>query len=87
MANPEPTFITKNLRVEALKIIGKDGKHLKLSLKPKDSSFWIDAIAFGMGELNAIEIGDEIEVAYTLDLNEWNGNKKLQLKVKDIKKN
>ena len=25
MANPEPTFITKNLRVEALKIIGKDG--------------------------------------------------------------
>lgn len=87
MANPEPTFITKNLKVESLKIIGKDGKHLKLSLKPKDSSFWIDAIAFGMGELNQIKIGDEIEVAYTLDLNEWNGNKKLQLKVKDIKKN
>lgn len=87
MANPEPTFITKNLKVETLKIIGKDGKHLKLSLKPKDSSFWIDAIAFGMGELNQIKIGDEIEVAYTLDLNEWNGNKRLQLKVKDIKKN
>lgn len=87
MANPEPTFITKNLKVEGLKVIGKDGKHLKLSLKPKDSSFWIDAIAFGMGELNQIKIGDEIEVAYTLDLNQWNGNKKLQLKVKDIKKN
>ena len=87
MANPEPTFVTKGLKVEGLKVIGKDGKHLKLNLKPNDSSFWIDAIAFGMGELNQIKIGDEIKVAYTLDLNEWNGNKKLQLKIKDIKKN
>ncbi len=86
MANPEPTFVTKNLTVESLKIIGKDGKHLKLSLKPKDSSFWIEAIAFGMGELNSIEIGDEVDVAYTLNVNEWSGNKKLQLKVRDIKK-
>jgi len=86
MANPEPTFLTKNLIVENLKVIGKDGKHLKLNLKSKDSNFWIEAIAFGMGELNSIDIGDEVDVAYTLDVNEWNGNKRLQLKVKDIKK-
>ena len=87
MANPEPTFLTKNLIVESLKVIGKDGKHLKLNLKSKDLNFWIEAIAFGMGELNSLEIGDEIDAVYTIDLNEWNGNKKLQLKVKDIKKN
>lgn len=85
MANPEPTFLTKNLIVENLKVIGKDGKHLKLNLKSKDSSFWIEAIAFGMGELNTLEIEDKIDVVYTIDVNEWNGNKKLQLKVKDIK--
>ena len=67
-----------------MRIIGKDGKHLKLSLKPKDSSFWIEAIAFGMGELNSIEIEDEVNVAYALNVNEWNGNKKLQLRIKDL---
>ena len=40
-----------------------------------------------MGELNALRIGDEIDVVYTIDVNEWNGNKKLQFKIKDIKKN
>lgn len=85
MANPEPTFLTKNLIIESLRVIGKDGKHLKLNLKSKDSNFWIEAIAFGMGELNSLEVGDEIDAIYTIDLNEWNGNKRLQLKVRDIK--
>ncbi|MBI3984781.1 MAG: single-stranded-DNA-specific exonuclease RecJ [Candidatus Levybacteria bacterium] len=86
MANPEPTFVTRNLTVESLRIIGKDGKHLKLGLKPKYSSFWLDAIAFGMGELNSFKIKDVVDVVYTLEENEWNGNKRLQLKVKDIRK-
>lgn len=51
------------------------------------SNFWIEAIAFGMGELNSIKIGDNIDVAYTIDVNEWNGNKRLQLKIKDLRKN
>lgn len=85
MANPEPTFLTKNLIIESLRVIGKDGKHLKLNLKSKDSNFWIEAIAFGMGELNSLKIGDEIDIVYTIDVNEWNGNKRLQLKVRDIK--
>ncbi len=84
MANPEPTFLTKSMRIESLRIIGKDGKHLKLGLKPKYSNFWFDAIAFGMGEQNTLQIGNEIDVVYTLDENIWNGNTRLQLKVKDL---
>lgn len=38
-----------------------------------------------MGELvGEIKTGDKIDVAYALDENTWNGNAKLQLKVKDI---
>ncbi|MCL4354921.1 hypothetical protein M1349_05700, partial [Patescibacteria group bacterium] len=33
MANPEPTFLTKNLIIENTRLVGNDGKHLKLKLK------------------------------------------------------
>ena len=44
-----------------------------------------EAIGFGMGELAMqIKKGDEIDVVYAIDENTWNGNTKLQLKLKDI---
>jgi single-stranded-DNA-specific exonuclease len=87
MANPEPTFLTENLIVESMKLVGNDGKHLKLSLKTKTSNLRFEGIAFGMGEGNGFKIGDSVDVVYTLDENEWNRNKNLQLKIKDMKKN
>lgn len=51
----------------------------------KNDEIIFDAIAFSMGELiEEIHIDDEIDVAYVIDENEWNGRKNLQLKVKDI---
>lgn len=45
----------------------------------------LDAIAFNRGQLAAgLRVNDKIKIAYTIDLNEWNGEKKIQLKVKDI---
>jgi single-stranded-DNA-specific exonuclease len=44
-----------------------------------------DAIAFSFGDLfKQLSSDTKIDVAYTIDMNEWNGNRKLQLKVKDI---
>jgi single-stranded-DNA-specific exonuclease len=84
MGNSEPMFLTENLRVEDIRLVGKDGKHLKLGLKSVNGKYF-NGIAFGMGEV-PISIGDSISVVYTLELDEWNGNKKLQLKIKDLKK-
>ena len=84
MKNPEPTFLSKNLIIEDLRLIGNRSKHLKLYLKPQGLNFGFDAIAFGMGEENGFKIGDRIDIVYNLSENEWNGNKKLQLKIKDI---
>jgi single-stranded-DNA-specific exonuclease len=84
MGNPEPTFATKDVTIVEMRVLGKESNHLKLFLRKDKTSF--DAIAFGFGELaRELKIGDKIDVAYNIDINEWNGNKKLQLKVKDIK--
>ncbi len=85
MANPEPLFLSENLRVADIKLVGKEGKHLKLGLKTINGKYF-ESIAFGFGSKNTFSLGDNVSVVYTLDLNEWNGNKKLQLKIKDIKK-
>jgi len=84
MGNPEPIFATRGVTIEGMRVIGREGNHLKLVLSHKSKSF--EAIAFGMGELAAnLTIGDKIDVAHCLDENTWNGETKLQLKVKDIK--
>ena len=87
MGNPEPTFISKGVMVEDIRLVGAEGKHLKLKFRIQNSEFRIDGIGFGMGALSSkIHIGDKVDIVYTIDENEWNGEKRLQLKVKDLLK-
>ena len=80
LGNPEPVFATKNVIVESIRLIGAKQNHLKLKL----SSF--DAVGFGMGELyGKIKQGMTVDIAYTIDMNQWNGNTSLQMKLRDIK--
>jgi single-stranded-DNA-specific exonuclease len=77
--SPEPVFATRGVTVSDTRLVGKDGKHLKLRV----SSF--DAIAFGMGKLlPQLAPGKPVDIAYTVDMNVWNGKKSLQLKLRDI---
>jgi single-stranded-DNA-specific exonuclease len=77
--SPEPVFVTRGVTVSDTRLVGAQGKHLKLRV----SSF--DAIAFGMGNLYPkLKSGTVIDIAYTIDMNIWNGRKSLQLKLRDI---
>jgi single-stranded-DNA-specific exonuclease len=77
--NPQPLLATKNLKVSDIRTVG-GGKHLKFKAEG------IDAIAFGMGEWSEIlKSGQLINLAYFLEINKFNGQEILQLKVKDIK--
>ena len=77
--SPEPVFATRGAIIEEARLVGADGKHLKLRI----SSF--DAIAFGMGNLSPqLKNGAVVDIAYTIDMNSWNGRKSLQLKLRDI---
>ncbi len=86
MANPQPVFLTEKVIIEDIRLVGQEGKHLKLKVKSQKSKVGIDAIAFGFGELSQkLHIGDKINIVYSIEDDSWNGNRRLQLKIKDLK--
>ena len=80
--NPEPVFVSEGLRVSSSRAVGRDGKHLKLSVTDGYSHF--DAIAFQLGKLQP-SLPEFVDLLFTFELNDFNGRKNLQLKVRDIR--
>jgi len=77
----------KNLIVEDLRKVGNGEKHLKLSLKATDGTPKIfEAIGFNMTNgFSHLQIGDRADFIFTISQDCWNGNKKIQLKLIDLK--
>ncbi|MDK2835584.1 MAG: single-stranded-DNA-specific exonuclease [Thermosediminibacterales bacterium] len=83
IGNPAPVFITEKLKVENLWWVGKKANHLKIKASDGKKSF--DCIAFNMEEFNnKITRNCLVDLAYCLEVNEWNGKYNIQLKIKDI---
>lgn len=87
--NFEPIFVSRDVRVLQVRSIGKENKHLKLRLgsagTPLTQSQALDAVAFNLGSMAAaLQPDTMIDIAYTIDMNAWNGKTTLQLKIKDI---
>lgn len=85
--NREPVFLMKNLIINELKLVGNGEKHLKLFLRCQDGSPKIfEAIGFRLGgKVSEFKTGDSVDAVFNLQQDEWNGNKKIQLKLVDFK--
>lgn len=81
--NPEPIFMSKNLKVVDKRLVGKENKHVKLTLA-NNSGKKIHGIWFNHDKKVNTETNMLINAVYSLSLNEWNGNKKIELKIKLI---
>jgi single-stranded-DNA-specific exonuclease len=83
LGNPTPTFVSKGVQIVDSRTVGKDAKHLKLKLKQDEQLF--DSIYFG-GGINYSKIipDSNIDIAYQVEENVWNGYKSIQLKIKDV---
>ena len=82
-ANQTPIFASRNVNVVEARPVGADNAHLKLKVGD-GKNFW-DAIAFRLGRYaDFLSRGDKIDLAYTFETNEWNGERRFQLNVKDI---
>jgi single-stranded-DNA-specific exonuclease len=82
MGNPAPVFMSTGVKVTRQKAIGADGSHLKLTVT--DGKITYDAVAFRQGHWIA-QVPPLIDILYTFELNEFNGQVSLQLNVKDIR--
>ncbi|HUD20366.1 MAG TPA: single-stranded-DNA-specific exonuclease RecJ [Patescibacteria group bacterium] len=82
--NPEPLFSSTGVEVVDSRLVGAEGKHMKLKLR--QAGVIVDAIAFGLGKVYpSLRPDKPIDIAYSIDMNTWNGSTRLQLKIKDIK--
>ena len=80
---PKPVFYMDGMLVDQLSEVG-GGKHLRLRLSRDGHSF--GAIFFSTTALRAaITVGDRVEVAFTPQINEFRGNRSVQLNLVDIR--
>lgn len=85
-ANPQPVFLSRGVEVIHHRAVGQDGAHLQLTLAAGSVSGYreLSAIAFRQGEW-ASHLPQTIDLVYSIGVNEWRGNKNLQLMVQDIR--
>jgi single-stranded-DNA-specific exonuclease len=79
MGNPAPVFTVRGAKIADRRVVKE--KHLKLKLDCQGGRF--DAIGFNMAQIGIIE--GPVDVAFSLDINRWNGKRTVQMRLKDIK--
>ena len=86
--NMSPVFVSRNVfDTGAGRMVGSNGEHLKLDLCQESTgrkSF--PAIAFNQANhIDYIRGGNPFDICYSLEMNEFRGNRNLQLNIRDIK--
>ena len=81
--NMRPVFIAQNIADTGYSKIVKD-LHIRFVVKQNNITF--TGIGFNMAEkFYLLQMKKPLDIVFTLDENEWNGTKTLQLKVMDIR--
>ena len=83
VSNPVPVFYMGHLPIQEMVAVG-GGKHVRLTLKIGKQNVCAMAFRMTVADIDAYP-GDIVDVLFTLDINEFQGNTTLQLIVKDIR--
>lgn len=81
--NPEPVFVSRGARVRSWRTVGAEGRHLKLKFEDERGAT-LDAIGFRLGQEFQSPL-PYVDIAYTLEVNEYGGRTNLQLNLKDLR--
>ena len=80
---PKPVLMMKNLTIERLHLVG-NGRHMRLRLR--SGHYTLGAIYFSVNtESTCIQTGDVVDVAFTPQINEYRGERSVQMNVQDIR--
>lgn len=81
--NPSPRFCSRRLKVKGVpSLVGKD----TLKFWVSDGSVVVQAVGFGMAKYyDVVTQSKEIDLAYSLSIDDWNKEPAVQIEIKDIK--
>lgn len=83
--NPRPKFAIKKLKLLSMQKIGKENNHVRFKIESANMS--IDCIAFDFRSgLCDIEDDGLYDIAFSMQLDKWNGREKIKLFIEDAKK-
>lgn len=83
MDNPKPKILIKNANISAMRKIGSDQNHLKMTIE--NDGHTLDGVGFGLGSLfEHISPSSQISVIGELSINEWNNIRKPQMFLQDL---
>ncbi|RED64149.1 single-stranded-DNA-specific exonuclease RecJ [Cohnella lupini] len=82
--NPTPRVVLQEVRIRESRTMGKEDKHLRVTVEQSGQA--MEVVAFGMGEKKEIlSAGVVIDLLGELSINEWNGNRKVQMMFQDFR--
>lgn len=89
--NQKPKYLARDLTITALEPVGKDKKHLRIMVKHNTSKIrktigWSLCNGNGTNWCTELRVNDKIDMVFEIDVNEWNGNRELQLTISDLRK-
>lgn len=84
--NEKPLFAQKGLHIRSVRVLGKNRNAVKMSLATEQGTP-MDGMLFTDGDLFLEELGDKrrLDVVYYPGVNEYNGNKALQIVIRNYK--
>ncbi|KKU13389.1 MAG: Single-stranded-DNA-specific exonuclease RecJ [Candidatus Magasanikbacteria bacterium GW2011_GWC2_45_8] len=90
--NSSPLFLIRKVTIQDVRALGKDGQHLKLKVHDgAGTTRGVIGFCFGDEEkkgvnwCTALKLGDILDIVVEVEVNEWNGNRELQLILKDVR--
>ncbi len=81
LGNPHPVLACKNFRGTSARAMGKDGVHLSFTISEEQN---IRAVAWNCGNLAPLVEEESIDLAYEPEINEWQGEIRLQCNVSSL---
>ncbi len=83
--NEKPVFSLLGVKIVVIDTVGADKRHLRMKIKAGENQY--QAIGFSMSEYVAFfKAGDLVDIAFSVDINIYQGYENVQLLLKDMKK-
>ena len=88
--NPRPNYLVKGAEIINVSPLGKEGKHMKLMVKHESNRIrkfvgWQMCKGNDANWCENLKSGEIVDIVFEIGVNEWNGNRELQLTITDIK--